>query len=262
MLDTALECAQSAARLLLDHFGNVRSIRIKDSRSSIVTEADLAADQMIRTFIQARHPDHNLLTEESGFQNRKSAYTWVVDPLDGTSNFAAGLPWFGVMIALLEDGLPTAAVMVLPAEELVYTAERGQGARLNGRPVRVSTATDLSTVLCAYGMDSAASPDRTDRQGRTLGRLARAVRNVRATNSLLDFALTIDGRLGGVVNFNTMVWDIAAPSLILAEAGGRLTDLAGHTLTLSLEADACTRSYAVLGAAPGLHAELLQIVRE
>jgi len=261
MLNTALECAESAARLLLSHFGQVRDIRIKDSHSSIVTEADLAADRHIRELIEARHPAHNLLTEESGFQDRGSAFTWVVDPLDGTSNFAAGLPWFGVMVTLLESGIPTAAAMVLPAEELVYTAERGRGAQRNGLPVRVSNATDPSTVLCAYGMDAAGDPESIDRQGRILGRLAQAVRNVRATNCLMDFALTIDGRLGGIINFNTMLWDIAAPALVLSEAGGMLTDLEGRPLVLSLGPDACTRSYAVLGGPPALHSRLLKVVR-
>jgi myo-inositol-1(or 4)-monophosphatase len=261
MLDTALECAESAARLLLDHFGRVRDIRIKESCSSIVTEADLAADQHIRELITARHPEHNLLTEESGFQDRGSSFTWVVDPLDGTSNFASGLPWFGVMVALLESGVATAAVMVLPAEKLVYTAERGEGALRNGQTVQVSGATDLSTVLCAYGMDAGADPEKTARQGRVLGRLAQSVRNVRATNSLLDFGLTIDGRLGGVINFNAMLWDIAAPALILSEAGGMITDLEGQPLRFYLGSDACTRSYAVLGSTPVLHPALLELAR-
>jgi myo-inositol-1(or 4)-monophosphatase len=227
----------------------------------VVTEVDLAADQLIRDLIDARHPEHNLLTEESGFCDRGSLYTWVVDPLDGTSNFAAGLPWFGVMVTLLESGCPTVAAMVLPAEELVYTAERGRGARRNGQPVRVAEATNLDTVLCAYGMDATADPESASRQAQVLGRLAQATRNVRATNCLLDFALTIDGRLGGIINFNTMLWDIVAPTLILAEAGGTMTDLEGHPLDFSLGADACQRSYQVLGSSPSLHPRLLQVIQ-
>lgn len=262
MLNTALECAESAAHLLLSHFGKVKGIRIKESHSSIVTEADLASDRHIRAMIAARHPDHNLLTEESGFVDQGSVFTWVVDPLDGTSNFAAGLPWFGVMVALLESGMPTASAMVLPVEELVYTARRGQGAHCNGHPVSVSKATNPASVLCAYGLDATRDPEETARQAGILGRLAQTVRNVRATNSLMDFALTIDGRLGGVINFNTKIWDIAAPALILSEAGGILTDLEGRSVELCLDQDACTRSYAVIGAAPAIHPQLLGLCRD
>lgn len=262
MLATALECAESAGRLLMKHFGHVRDIRIKDSRSSIVTEADLAADHLIRTLLQAAFPDHNLLTEESGFTDRGSAFTWVVDPLDGTSNFAAGLPWFGVMISALEHGSPVAAVMVLPAENLIYTAERGQGAHCNGRPVQVANVKDLSQVLCGFGLDAAGSLEDSLHQGRTLARLVQEVRNLRSTNSLMDFACTIDGRLGALVNFHTMIWDIAAPALILEEAGGIMTDLHGEPLNLAIDADAPRRSHAVAAAPPALHRQLLRLLAQ
>ena len=259
-LSTAVECAQAAGRLLLDHFGQVQGIRVKDSRSSIVTDADLASDRLLRDLLTARYPDHNLLTEENGFERRGSRFTWVVDPLDGTSNFAAGIPWFGVMVALLEDSEPILGVMHLPVEGAVYSAELGGGAFRNGVPVRVTRQSDLSTVLCAYGLDAAADPEDARRQALALGRVVQHVRNLRATNSLVDFALTIDGRLGVCVNFHTMIWDIAAPRLILDEAGGRLTDLNGMPLAFSLGDDACHRPYAVAGGSPALHEPLVALL--
>ncbi|MFM1944751.1 MAG: hypothetical protein RI897_3733 [Verrucomicrobiota bacterium] len=259
MLQHVLECAHSAAQILLQHFNQPHAVRIKESPSSIVTEADLASDQYIRDYIQQRFPDHNVLTEESGFINRRSQYTWIADPLDGTSNFAAGLSWFGVMISLLDNGLPTAAAMVLPAEELVYTAELGKGALKNGKPTSVSTAQSLDQILCAVGMDAHEQPEAALTQGKTLARIAQKVRNVRCTNSLVDFACTIDGRLGGIVNFNCMVWDIAAPLLILSEGGGHLSDLHGKPVQLSLDEQACQRSYAIVGAPPQLHHQLTQL---
>ena len=260
MLNTALECAETAGRLLLDHFGRVEGVRIKDSRSSIVTDADLASDRLVRGLLTSRHPDYNLLTEEHGFERRGSRFTWVVDPLDGTSNFAAGIPWFGVMIALLEGTEPVLGVMHLPVEGSVYSAELGGGARRNSQTVRVSRESDLGNVLCAYGLDAAAQPEETQRQTQALGRVVQHARNLRATNSLVDFALTIDGRFGGCVNFHTMLWDIAAPRLILHEAGGRLTDLKGMPLEFSLGDDACHRPYAVVGGNPALHASLIPLL--
>jgi myo-inositol-1(or 4)-monophosphatase len=262
MLSTALECAEAAGRLLLDHFGQVQSTRVKDSRSSIVTEVDLASDRLLRGMLTARYPDHNLLTEEHGFERRGSRFTWVVDPLDGTSNFAVGIPWFGVMVALLDGTEPILGVMHLPVDGLVYSAELGSGARRNGEPVHVTRQPELGAVLCAYGLDAAADPQNAQRQALALGRVVQQVRNLRATNSLVDFALTIDGRLGVCVNFHTMIWDIAAPSLILHEAGGRLTDLRGLPLALSLGDDACHRPYAVAGGSPALHEPLVALLAE
>ena len=260
--ETLLECAESAGRLLLRHFGKVRGIRVKESHGSIVTEADLAADRHLREMLERRHPGHNRLTEEHGFENLGSPFTWVVDPLDGTSNFAAGIPWFGVMLALLDQGQPVAGVMHLPVENLTYLARRGQGATRNGQPVRVSAERDLASVLCGYGMDPTPDFASNRRQALALAHLVRHARNVRATNSLVDFAFTIDGRLGACVNFNTRIWDIAAPLVILEEAGGCLTDHTGAALRLSLDSDACQRSYAVAGGNPLLHARVVELLAE
>ncbi len=248
----ALECATSAGRLLLRHFGKVRNVRVKENQSSVVTEADLASEQHILAIIRSRFPDHNIIAEESGFQDRGSAYTWVVDPLDGTSNFAAGLPWFGVLVNVLERSSPLIAAMYLPVEDRLYFAARGHGATRNGKPVHVTRESRWSHLLCAYGMDAAPDADLMRRQGLLLGGLTQLARNVRATNSLIDFAYTIDGRLGAVVNLNTKIWDIAAPALLLPEAGGELTELSGRPIRFVLDAACCARSYAVVGGKPSL----------
>jgi myo-inositol-1(or 4)-monophosphatase len=257
---TAIECATSAGRLLLEHFGKVQDVRVKENQSSVVTEADLASEQHILSIIRRRFPDHNIVAEETGLQDRGSAYTWVVDPLDGTSNFAAGLPWFGVLVNVLEHGSPLIAVMYLPVEDRLYLAERGQGATRNGERVHVTAETRWPHLLCAYGLDASLDAERVRRQGLLLGGLTQLACNVRATNSLIDFAYTIDGRLGAVVNLNTKIWDIAAPALLLPEAGGQLTDLRGQSITFALDAAGCERSYAVVGGNSSLCRELLERV--
>ncbi len=252
MESTVIECATSAGKLLLRHFGKVRNVRVKENQSSVVTEADLASERHILSLIRRRFPDHNVVAEESGFQDRGSVYTWVVDPLDGTSNFAAGLPWFGVLVNVLECGSPLLAAMYLPIEDRLYFAARGQGATRNGRPVHVTRESRWSRLLCAYGLDTGSDPELVRRQGLLLGGLVGLARNVRATNSLIDFAYTIDGRLGAVVNLNTRIWDIAAPALLLPEAGGELTDLRGRPIRFALDAACCVRSHAVVGGKPSL----------
>ena len=257
-----IECIHRAGNLLLSHFGRVEGIRIKDSRSSIITDADLASDRLIREFLAARYPGDNVLTEESGFVNRGSSRTWVVDPLDGTSNFAAGIPWFGVMIALLEGIMPIQALLLIPAEKALYTATQDSGATRNGQTVRLSPAPDLASTLCAYGMDSGADVASIQRQTDTLSRIVREVRNVRATNSLVDFTMTLDGKFGTCVNFHTMLWDIVAPWLLFREAGGLMTDHAGRALTFSLGPDACERSYAVAAGPADLHRALVPLLSD
>ncbi len=261
MKETLVDCLTAAGRLLLEHFGKVRGIRLKENRSSVVTEADLASEALIFGRIRARYPEHNLVGEETGLQDRGSAFTWVVDPLDGTSNFAAGIPWFGVMITVLERDEPVVAGMYLPADDLLYFASRGSGVTRNEQPVRVTPETSIGNILCGYGMDANARDEGARRQAAALGFLVQKVRNVRATNSLVDVAYTIDGRFGAWVNYEMKLWDVAAPSLLLPESGAVVTDLSGRPIRLSLGPECCGRSYAALAASPVLHPQVLQVLR-
>jgi myo-inositol-1(or 4)-monophosphatase len=246
-----------AGQLLRERFGQVQQVRRKENVSSIVTEVDLASEALILSRIRKEFPDHNIVAEESGLENRGSRWTWVVDPLDGTSNYAAGIPWYGVMVAVLQESTPVLGAMYLPHEDTLYLAETGQGATRDGQPIHVSRSDQLAEVLLAYAVDSCRDPDQTRRQVQGFGRLLNLVRNVRTTNCLVDFALTADGRLGGCINHSTKIWDIAAPTLIIEEAGGRMTATNGTSLDFRPDADVCGRTYAVMGANPALHARLL-----
>lgn len=260
MLETAITWAREAGELLLRHRHRLTAVHTKESPASVVTEADLAAERYLFERIRARFPHDGFLGEETGFHPGRSGRVWVVDPLDGTSNYVAGLPWFGVMLAAIEHGEPQLAVMRLPALDELYTAATGAGAFCNGRPVRVSAETDLAQVLVAFGLDGTADTVALHRQGLMLAAVAQRVRNLRATNSLVDFAGTADGRFGGAVNFACKLWDLAAPALVIREAGGRVTDLAGQPLAWSFEAGTWSRTYAVVAAAPALHAPLCTVL--
>jgi myo-inositol-1(or 4)-monophosphatase len=260
MKQFVIDTISAAGQLLLDRFGRVQDIRRKENVSSIVTEVDLASEALILERIRQRYPDHNIVAEESGFEDHGSDWTWVVDPLDGTSNYAAGIPWYGVMLAVLRGNQPVLGAMFLPHDAALYLAEPGSGTTRNGHPVRVSSANRLEQVLLAYAADAGQDPIQTGRQVRSFGRLLNHVRNVRATNCLVDFALTIDGRLGGVVNHSTRIWDIAAAAIILQEAGGQLTDLEGKPLDFSLAPNVCDRTYAVMGANPVLLSQLRELL--
>ncbi|MBL9128952.1 MAG: hypothetical protein JNL97_14985, partial [Verrucomicrobiales bacterium] len=182
-----LFAVRSAGEVLLKHFGRVTNVRQKGEQSSVVSEADHAAEECIISHIRSEFPGHDIIAEESGGSLSGSEFTWIVDPLDGTSNYVAGLPWFGVQIAVLQRGSPIVAAMYLPVSRTLYTAEVGRGAFRDGERVHVSRETELKNVLCAFGLD----PDASDAINRSstemLRRVLRRVRNLRTTNCLLDF---------------------------------------------------------------------------
>ncbi len=252
-----LECLKEAGKVLLGYFGRVTNPRRKEAASSVVCDADLAAEKLILRHIRKEFPTHNIIAEESGRIWNGSEYTWVIDPLDGTSNFVAGLPWFGVQIGLLNGNKPVIAAMYLPQERALYFAEGGRGAWRNGRRVQVTRETKTQNVLCAFGFDPTLGRE-TRAKVELLFRVSGVVRNVRTTNSLLDFCYTVDGRLGGCLNLKTMIWDIVPVSLMLPEAGGRFTNLEGREIEFDLGPRASAREYAVLGGSPVLHQKLLR----
>jgi myo-inositol-1(or 4)-monophosphatase len=262
MLSHAIEVAREAGQSLLSTFGKTSAVSKKGDDSNVVTEADTRAEALIVECIRRRYKTHSIIAEETGADLRGSDYTWVVDPLDGTSNYAAGIPWFGVLICVLHGGAPIAGVIHMPVSGDVYAAESGSGAYRNGQRISVTQEQELSAVLWAYGMDGGASDDEASRNVAMLSRLLRRVRNVRATNSLVDPAYVADGRLGGMLNQSTRLWDIAAPMLIVQEAGGAYTDVRGQPLALDLSAAASDKEYAVLAGSPSLHRQVVAIVGE
>lgn len=261
MLDDAVAFAHAGGAVLMRHFGRGVSATHKGDLSNVVTAADLASERSIINAIRARYPTHSVIAEETGCHLADAEHCWVVDPLDGTSNFAAGLPWFGVLVALLRHGQPIVGVLHLPASGETYRAALGGGAWRDGERIAVSREAQLGNVLWAWGMDAAADDAAAAREAARLGRALRRVRNVRATNSLVDAAYVADGRLGGMTNRSTRIWDIAAPMVIVAEAGGLYTRDDGAPIALDVSRAAAERVYAVMAAAPALHRQMLDAMR-
>src|ERR1035441_6367330 len=156
-----LQCAVEAGELLLRRRGNVGQVTRKESLSSVVTDTDLDSERLITVLIQRQFPKHNILSEESGFCNNGSQFTWVVDPLDGTGNFAAGLPWFAVSVALLKGRRPVLAAMHVPAMRLMLFSEVGKGVLMNGSPTGRHGLQKLGDSLCAFGVDADPHPNAT-----------------------------------------------------------------------------------------------------
>ena len=249
-----IELVQGAGEILLKYFGKIVKVRQKEHPSSVVCDADLAAEKYLVRHIAARFPHDNIVAEESGYRPGTSDATWVIDPLDGTSNFVAGIPWFGVQIGVLRKTSPVAAAIYVPTERALYFAAAGQGVTKNGKTLAVTPERKLKNVLCAFGFDPTADRRRNRENTELLRRVSAGVRNIRATNSLIDFCYTLEGRFGGCINLNTRIWDIVPISVMLPEAGGKFTDLKGDELRFLPAAP--DHSYAVLGASRALHPQL------
>jgi myo-inositol-1(or 4)-monophosphatase len=257
--ELAIEAVRQAGAILLNYFGSIRDVRQKEHPSSVVCEADLASEKLVIQRIRKRFPDDGIIAEESGWVPGNSGFTWVIDPLDGTSNFVAGIPWFGVQIGVLHGSRALAAAMYLPVTRTLYASRLGHGTLKDGRRVQVTREPDLKETLCAFGFDATAAAPQTLRNARLLMRVAKGVRNTRATNSLVDFCYTIDGRLGGCINLNCKVWDIAPVSLMLPEAGGKFTALNGTPIEFAPDEQILGRTFRILGASKTLHPKLVAL---
>lgn len=260
MKNTIHIALHEAGKILLENFGKITGYTVKESQSSIVTKTDLDSEKRIFQIISDQFPNHNLLGEETGFQNKNSEYTWVVDPIDGTSNFAAGIPWFGIIICVLKNFEPLMAGCFLPVQNQLYFAEKGKGSTLNGKSILVSKETELKNVLMTYSLDYSDEPGKTERESKIIQRLVHHIRNLRSTNCLIDFCYTADGKLGGSINQTTKIWDIAAPCLIIEEAGGIVTDSKGNKFDFSVNEKNYGRNFEIVASNKLLHSEVIKLV--
>ena len=260
MKETLTEALRAAGDELLKHFGKQTAFREKESQSSIVTQADLKSDSLIVNMIRARYPDHNILSEESGFSYRKSKYTWVIDPLDGTSNFASSIPWFGVLIALFENNMPVIGGAYLPVQNKLYIAEKGGGAALNGKSFRMAANGGLRNSLFSFNVDFTDNDKVLNDSIGIYRNLVKAARNIRCTNSLVDFLYVAEGKFGGVINLFTRIWDISALGLIIEEAGGVMKYINGEKIIFRFDEKTTEENFAVMAGSEQIITELNETV--
>jgi myo-inositol-1(or 4)-monophosphatase len=225
----AVLAARAAGRLLLGEFGHVRRVWSK-SPTDLVTSADVAAERSIRGRLAARFPRIGFLGEEGGRRGPAGPRRWIVDPLDGTTSFVKGLPTFAVCIALARGDRVESGVVFLPRLGELFVAERGRGAFLNGRRIRVSRAARLADALLILWHDH--SVWRNARLRSRLARLGRAAHAIRSEGAGFSLAYVAAGRADGYWEQSAAPWDIAAGALLVAEAGGRVTDGRGRALAL------------------------------
>ncbi|MRR16094.1 MAG: inositol monophosphatase [Deltaproteobacteria bacterium] len=199
----------------------------------LVTEADRMSEALIVERIARRYPDHGILSEESAARNERASARWIIDPLDGTTNYAHGFPFFCVSIALEKDGVVVLGAVYDPVRDEMFFAERGKGAFRNGKKITVSSETDLSRSLLATGFpyDIRVSSDNNVNFFSAMIMKAQAVRRPGA--AALDLSYLAAGRLDGFWELKLKPWDTAAGCLLVCEAGGMISDLSGGPWTLS-----------------------------
>ncbi len=251
LLDLAVSIAREAGALQRARFGLPREIGTKSSPADLVTDVDHACDALIGERIRAARPQDGILSEELGERPGSSGVRWVVDPLDGTTNYAHGFPHFAVSIGIEERGLRVAGVVFDPLRDELFSAARGHGAWRGGERLHVSQTTALGEALLATGF--APDPTHVARNlpyfGRMLGR-SRAIR--RAGSAALDLAYVACGRFDGYWELSLGAWDVCAGALLVEEAGGRLSDLDGGAVHLRAP---------IVASNGRIHADLLAALR-
>ncbi|WP_243438724.1 inositol monophosphatase family protein [Fundidesulfovibrio soli] len=248
-LAVALEAASAAAAIIREAAPHAApEACTHKSPGDVATATDALAEQAIRRVLLKAYPDHAVLGEEGG-QTGNAPCRWIVDPLDGTMNFVHGLPWFAVSLALEVEGEVSVAVVSDPTRGDVYSAVKSGGALLNGRPLRVSQARALLEALVGTVVPPPRWPGLEDYLRRFCA-LARNVGGVRRSGSAaLDLAAVAAGRLDGFFVMNLHLWDVAAGSLLVREAGGQVEPLPG-----------AQGEAQIVAAAPGIMDALLRIL--
>jgi len=252
-LKTCEEAARQAGATLLDWMGKT-SVRYK-GRADMVTEADLAAQEAIRGVVLGSFPEHSLLGEEDSpaqRAGRRTEYRWIADPLDGTTNYVHGVPHFAVSLALERNGVPLVGAIYDPLLEECFTAAAGQGAWMNGQPIRVSQVARLADALACTGFPYDLQRDSPDLL--VFLEAAFCCQSMRRMGSAaLNLCYLAAGRFDVIWNFATKIWDVAAGVLLVQEAGGVVTAPEGGPFLLE-------EARYIASANPLLHEQLRQLV--
>jgi len=228
-LGFATETARIAGDFIHERFGRIGSIERKKDKS-LVTDIDREAERLILDRIYKYEYSYGILAEETGTRKGTGEYLWVIDPLDGTHNFIRGNTMYGVSIGLAYKGVPAAGVIYLPASDEMYTAEKGSGAFKNGRRISVSTYDSMDE--CTLLFDSGFHTKQRERMS-ALANLAPRFFNVRMLGaSSRNLTFLAEGKADALVEFDELPWDFAAGSVIITEAGGKMTGFGGKPVTL------------------------------
>ncbi len=224
MINKVIQISKEAGEIVREGFGKNFSIEYKTNSSNLVTEIDKKSEALIIDFIKKEFPGHSVLAEESGEHGSSSEYLWVIDPLDGTTNFAHGLPIFAVSIGVQKNGETICGVVYDIMRDEIYSAEKGNGSFCNGQKLQVNSNDDLrkSVLVTGFPYNISENPDYAFERFIASLKAARAVR--RLGSAAIDFCYVASGVFDGFWEVHLHPWDVCAGKLIVEEAGGIVTN--------------------------------------
>jgi myo-inositol-1(or 4)-monophosphatase len=251
-LATAVEAARAAGEVQKERLRTDYAVDFKGETSNLVTEVDRYCENVIVERLRGDFPDSDILAEENTYAKIGSLLKWIIDPLDGTTNYAHGFPWFCVSIALEIDGEIMLGVIYHPIMDELFTVIKGKGSRLNGEGIRVSGSRPLRNSLLATGFpyDRTRENENNFKNFVNFQLSARGVR--RAGSAALDLAYVASGRLDGYWELKINPWDVAAGALLVEEAGGRISDFSGRPYSVY--------EHRILASNGLIHDEMLEIL--
>lgn len=253
-LNTAFKAARRAGDMMIRAANNLSAIKV-DSKAfnDFVSDVDRQAEAIIIDILKEAYPHHRIVSEEAGVVgNERAEFEWIIDPLDGTTNYLHGYPQYAISIALLEKGVLKEALVYAPERNDLYTASRGQGALLNDRRIRVSNRIELNQCVIGTGFP-VVDQSMLDQYLAILKEFIQKTAGARREGAAaLDLCALAAGRFDGFFEFNLKPWDIAAGALIVQEAGGIVTDMQGNSGWLE--------SGNIVAANPKVLAQMLQII--
>ena len=232
MLEDIINISKEAGELIRSKFNTDFSFEFKTNESDLVTEVDQASEKIIVNFIKKKYPTHGIITEEGGTSLSKSEYNWVVDPLDGTTNFAHGLPIFAVSIGIQKNGEIIAGVVYDIMQNIIYSAELNNGAYENGKKIKVNDNANLRHALLVTGFPYDVRENPENALGKFVA-FTKASRGIRRLGSAaIDFCYVAKGVFDGFWEVHLKPWDMCAGKLIVEEAGGLVTDFDGNKVNI------------------------------
>ena len=240
MIHDLINIAKEAGSLIKEGFGKNLEIEYKTNELNLVTQIDMASEKLITEFIKKKYPSHGILAEEGGGENQNAEYVWVIDPLDGTTNFAHGLPIFSVSIGLQKYGETISGVVYDINQDIMYSAEKDSGAEANGKKIKVNTRDNLahSMLVTGFPYNVHENPDKAFERFVELSKNVRAVR--RLGSAAIDFCYVARGVFDGFWEVHLNPWDICAGKFIVEEAGGLVTDFDGNNIDIFSKRMLCT----------------------
>jgi len=232
MIDDIIEISKQAGSLIRDGFGKFVQIEFKSNESNLVTEIDKSSEKMIIDFIKKKYPSHSIIAEEGGGVKNDSEYIWVVDPLDGTTNFAHGLPIFSVSIGFQKNNETIAGVVYDVMRNILYSAQLGEGAFADSEQIKVSSTDSLkhSLLVTGFPYNVVENPAGAFERFTALTKNARGIR--RLGSAAIDFCYLASGVFDGFWEVYLHPWDICAGKLIAEEAGALVTDFDGNIIDI------------------------------